>query len=337
MSMFSLSTDAQAQPFKGEKIDPDVTSGHLSHLTPDQQSAFAAFKDIIAKAQLYSPQRPHPVHDEPSLLRFLRARRFDPQKAYKQFADAEAWRKKHNVDALYATFPVDEFERARRFYPRWTGRRDKNGLPVYVYRIASLSGPLQKELNSVPPERRYQRIVALYETMTRFVLRLCTHLPHRTAPTPISSVTTIIDLDRCTLPTLWSLRSHLQEASALATANYPETLSTIAVVNSPSFFPTVWNWIKPWFDEGTRRKVHVLGKDPGPTLRTLIDPKDLPKPYGGDLDWTYEDEPALDDAAKSAIGEMPKGPAIFEDGEVRRPTAPSDSDATAAPSAAGNP
>ncbi len=57
--------------------------------------------------------------------RFLRARRFDPKKAMKQFADSEAWRAKHNVEALYASFPVDEFERARRFYPRWTGRRDK--------------------------------------------------------------------------------------------------------------------------------------------------------------------------------------------------------------------
>lgn len=86
--------------------------------------------------------------------------------------------------------------------------------------------------------------MALYETMTRFALRLCSHLPHRTEPTPITSVTTIIDLEQVSLPALWSLRSHLQEASALATANYPETLSTIAVVNSPSFFPTVWNWIK---------------------------------------------------------------------------------------------
>lgn len=60
-----------------------------------------------------------------SLSRFLRARRFDPHKASKQFADAEAWRAKHNVEALYATFPVDEFENTRRFYPRWTGRRDK--------------------------------------------------------------------------------------------------------------------------------------------------------------------------------------------------------------------
>jgi hypothetical protein len=43
---------------------------------------------------------------------------------------------------------------------------------------------------------------------------------------------------------LWNWRKHLQEASTLATANYPETLSTIAVVNSPSFFPTAWGWIK---------------------------------------------------------------------------------------------
>lgn len=57
--------------------------------------------------------------------RFLRARRFDPAKAQKQFADAESWRAKHNVDELFETFPVDEFEASKRFYPRWTGRRDK--------------------------------------------------------------------------------------------------------------------------------------------------------------------------------------------------------------------
>lgn len=69
--MFSLSNntvDAQAQPFKGEKIEPDVTTGHLHHLTPDQQAAFAAFKEVIAKAQLYTPDKPHPTHDDPSLL-----------------------------------------------------------------------------------------------------------------------------------------------------------------------------------------------------------------------------------------------------------------------------
>ena len=65
--------------------------------------------------------------------------------------------------------------------------------------------------------------------------------------------------------------------------------------------------------------MHVLGKDPGPTLCKLIDPKDLPKVYGGELDWKFEDEPALDDAAKEVLGEMPKGPVVFVDGKVVRP------------------
>jgi hypothetical protein len=42
-----------------------------------------------------------------------------------QFSNAEHWRKRHNVDNLYPSFDVDEFESSKRFYPRWTGRRDK--------------------------------------------------------------------------------------------------------------------------------------------------------------------------------------------------------------------
>jgi hypothetical protein len=88
----------------------------------------------------------------------------------------------------------------------------------------------------------FSRIV-LYEAMIRFVLPLCDYLPHE-PPTPISSVTTIIDLEGVSLSAMWSLRNHLQQASTMATANYPETLNTTAIVNSPSFFPTIWNWIK---------------------------------------------------------------------------------------------
>jgi len=89
--------------------------------------------------------------------------------------------------------------------------------------------------------------VALYEGMTRFVLPLCTDLPHPAASTPISSVTTIIDLQDVSLGSMWTLRNHLQQASTLATANYPETLNNIAVVGAPNFFPTIWGWIKVRF------------------------------------------------------------------------------------------
>ncbi|TRM61172.1 CRAL-TRIO domain-containing protein [Schizophyllum amplum] len=318
-----------------------ILAGRLGHLNEQQQATFAKFKAELESAQLYSPT-PTPSHDDSTLLRFLRARKFDPAAARKQFAATEQWRKENDVDRLFATFDTDEMEAAKRFYPRWTGRRDKTGHPVYVFRLAALQ-PLQKELNAVPPERRYQRIVALWEVMRQFATPLCNYLA-QTAPNPseptsrdpspsnapppdICAVTSIIDLADISFSAMWSLRHHLQEASALATAHYPECMHSTIVVNSPSFFPTIWGWIKAWFDEGTRLKVHVLGRDPGPTLRELIEEGDLPKAYGGTLDFVFEDEPVLDEAAKAVVGEgapgpdgkpqwtlgqVPRGPAVFK-------------------------
>lgn len=63
----------------------------------------------------------------------------------------------------------------------------------------------------------------------------------------------------------------------------------------------------------------MLGRDPGPELRKFIDNENIPKLYGGELDFNFEDEPNLDQASKDAIGEMPKGPVIFKDGIVVKP------------------
>ncbi|KAG6372818.1 CRAL-TRIO domain-containing protein [Boletus reticuloceps] len=296
------------------------TSGPVG--TDERIQQIEALRVHLAREGLYRPATDETPasHNDATLLRFLRARSYDLDKAATHFARTEAWRKQHDVDALFNTFDdVDALESSRRFYPRWTGRRDKHGLPLYVYRLASLDNALRRELDAVPPEKRYQRIVVLYECMIRFVLPLCDYIPHDPPTLPISSVTTIIDLGDVSLRDMWSLRSHHQQASTMATANYPETLHTIAIVNSPSFFPTVWNWIKGWFDEGTRRKIHILGKDPGETLRELIDEEDLPESYGGKLKWVFEDEPCLDNAIQKAIGEMPKGPITFIDGSVIRP------------------
>ncbi|KAJ7081354.1 CRAL/TRIO domain-containing protein [Mycena belliarum] len=292
----------------------NIFSGHLGHLSPQQESALVDFKRLLTEQKLYDPAEPS-TPDDPTLLRFLRARSFDPPAALKQFTDCAAWRQTHDVDNLYATFDSAELETSRRYYPRWTGRRDKNGMPVYVYHLASLDSAVQKELNAVPAERRYQRIIALYEWMTHFIFPVCTAAPHPTQ-TPITCVVTIIDLEGISIGGMWTLRSHLAESARLATANYPETLSTIAIVNAPSFFPTIWGWIKGWFDPGTRNKIHILGRNPSETLLTIIDAENLPSQYGGTLVWEYASEPNLDAPTKELIGKMPKGPVLFADGKV---------------------
>ena len=73
-----------------------------------------------------------------------------------------------------------------------------------------------------------------------------------------------------------------------------------------------------WFDEGTRNKIDILGKDPGPILRELVNAQDLPKVYGGEMEWTFVDEPSLDEDAKKALGEdrMLRGPVLFRGGKA---------------------
>ncbi|KAF8340268.1 CRAL-TRIO domain-containing protein [Cantharellus anzutake] len=293
-------------------------TGHPSNLSATQEDALHKFREEIAAAGLYVPRSTpdgrRASHTDVALLRFLRARRFDVGKAMKQFTDEENWRRKYNVDELYLNFPVDEMEASKKFYPTWTGRRDRRGLPIYVYRLADLDSARQKELSVVSSDRRYQRIIALYEYMLQGVLNLCAALAKDTPsainsasgvtsslpPSQVSSVRTMVDLAGVSLSQLWNIRSHLQQASNLATANYPETLNSIFVLNAPGFFPTAWNWFQGFFDQGTREKIKILGnpsKDPSTldVMTRYIAKENIPKAYGGDLDWTTGDDPKFDE------------------------------------------
>ena len=102
----------------------------------------------------------------PTPSRFLRARKFDVQGAYAQFTSAEDWRRTEQIDQLYDSFSLPEFEMARQLYPQWTGRRDNSGLPVYVFEVATLTkektDPYSKDSSRLEP-----RIVALYEVRGR--------------------------------------------------------------------------------------------------------------------------------------------------------------------------
>lgn len=74
------------------------------------------------------------------------------------------------------------------------------------------------------------RLFALYENLTRFVMPLCTALTDREYPrTPITQSNNIVDISGVGLKQFWNLRGHMQDASTLATAHYPETLDRIFV------------------------------------------------------------------------------------------------------------
>ena len=47
--------------------------------------------------------------------------------------------------------------------------------------------------------------------------------------TPVDQSNNIVDISKVGLKQFWNLRTHLQEASTLATAHYPEILDRIFV------------------------------------------------------------------------------------------------------------
>jgi hypothetical protein len=166
------------------------------------------------------------------------------------------------------------------------------------------------------------RLFALYENLTRFVLPLCSAIKDRPHPeTPITQSNNIVDISGVGLKQFWNLKGHMQDASQLATAHYPETLDRIFIIGAPSFFPTVWSWIKRWFDPITVSKIFILGAaDMKPTLEKYIDIENIPVKYGGKLEYEWGMMPILEPAISDALQWQQDGPLLK--GQRTIPTGP---------------
>jgi hypothetical protein len=136
-----------------------------------------------------------------------------------------------------------------------------------------------------------------------------------------------VDISNVGLKQFWNLKAHMQDASTLATAHYPETLDRIFIIGAPAFFPTVWGWVKRWFDPITVSKIFILSQaNVLPTLSQYIDIDNIPKKYGGNLDFEWGQMPNLESeldaslqwenpATQNGKNTFPIGPIAWEKGE----------------------
>lgn len=118
----------------------------------------------------------------------------------------------------------------------------------------------------------------------------------------------------------------MQAASTLATAHYPETLDRIFIIGAPMFFSTVWGWIKRWFDPITVSKIFILGShEVKSTLESFVEPRNIPKQYGGELEFNWGEMPNLDPIVHETVKwenghkSFPTGPLLWrplDDGET---------------------
>jgi len=237
-------------------------------------------------------------NDTTTLLRYLRARDYAPQGAFKQYSATVAWREKIQLDDMYGEAELAHFEALRRLFPQWTGRRDHRGVPVLAYRVSKIK---HEDLSSTAKKDPSLSSVFLpAEFSTQFVQPLCAKM-HTDKAMPCSIH--IIDLTGVGVNHFWKLRNHLQKSSTMATAHYPESVDKIFIMGAPSFFPTIWGYIQKWFEPALTAKISVLAKsDVMPTLTKYMDAHDIPQWIGGGLEWDYGDHPNLDAEARAMVG-----------------------------------
>ncbi|CAF9913891.1 MAG: hypothetical protein ALECFALPRED_009131 [Alectoria fallacina] len=332
-----MATEASASPANREKpvllSRPSVASEH-------QAKAFAELKALCEKDKLYWPASeiegyPTQGHNEDSnLLRFLVARSYDPQAAYKQYSASATWRRKVSLVQTYDNTDVQIFERLTK-QPQWTGRRDKMGIPLMVYVLSEIRPEDLAQIAKEDPG--LSSIFLPAEYVTNFTQRLCNRVQNDGIV--INKSVNIVDLSNVGLRKFWNLRSLLQTASSMATAHYPETVERIFVVGAPYFFPTIWSLVTRWFDPATTKKIFVLSaSEATKKLTEFIAPENLPQRFGGMLDWTFPMCPVPDAETTEIIGNLadkwvegpirylskPEGDVLVavgsQDGQLRRET-----------------
>ncbi|KAK2462357.1 hypothetical protein APHAL10511_005663 [Amanita phalloides] len=246
--------------------------GRLGNLTVIQQHSLEKLRKELQEEGAFVPER----MDDATLLRFLRARKFDVPKAKLMLVECEKWRREFGVDNLIKNFDFKEKKEVNKYYPQYYHRMDKDGRPVYVERLGQLDFKALYEVTT--PERQIQRLVCEYEKFLTERLPACSSACGH----PVETSCTILDLGGVSLTNFYRVKDYVMQAASIGQNRYPETMGKFYIVNAPWAFSTVWGFIKPWLDEVTVSKINILGNSTSKEeLLKQIPAENLPKEFGG--------------------------------------------------------
>lgn len=245
-------------------------SGFPDDCSPEQLEALAKFRTKVRNMGCTDPP-----YDDPYLLRFLRARKFDLPKTLFMWNNFIKWRKENNVDEIL-TKEFPEIPEAKKYYPHGYFRTDKLGRPIYIERIGHLKfDPLVK---TIPLEKLQMYFVQSYERLIFEIFPACS----RAAGKRVEQTCYIIDLKGAGMKMFSSkMREIINLASKIGQDYYPEILGTMFIINAPMFFSGIWSVIKVFLDEKTVKKIHILGSSYQKEMDKFIAPENLPDFLGG--------------------------------------------------------
>ncbi|XP_041719540.1 SEC14-like protein 1 isoform X1 [Coregonus clupeaformis] len=254
-----------------DKLDADYIRRYLGDLTPLQESCLIRLRHWLQET--HKGKIPKDQH----VLRFLRARDFNLEKAREILCQSLTWRKQHQVDFL-----LDSWERPQLLHDYYTGgwhHHDRDGRPLYILRLGQMD--TKGLVRALGEESLLRQVLSINEEG----LRRCEENT-RVFGRPISCWTCLVDLEGLNMRHLWrpGVKALLRIIEVVE-ANYPETLGRLLILRAPRVFPVLWTLVSPFIDENTRKKFLVYaGNDyQGPGgLVDYIDREVIPDFLGGD-------------------------------------------------------
>ncbi|KAL2187797.1 CRAL/TRIO domain-containing protein [Thermothelomyces heterothallicus CBS 203.75] len=257
-----------------DKLPPADRTGELRerHLEPAGLESAAVFRERLWSFILA---------DEPDVLvlRFLRARKWDVDRAVAMLASAVGWRHERRLEADVIRrgdavgpggpdAPADDgsFLAQYRSGKAYVRGSDRERRPVFVIRVRLHDPKLQSA-----------------EAMERFVLHnietIRTTLRH-----PREKACLLFDLTGFGLK---NMDFHVVKFLVqVFEARYPEYLGVVLVHNAPFVFWGVWKVIRPWLDPVIASKINFTSG--GADLARFIAPEELQTCFGGKDGWEYK-------------------------------------------------
>jgi len=253
------------------KLDADYIRRCLGDLTPLQESRLIQLKKWVS--ELHHGKVP----GDSTLLRFLRARDFNIEKARELLSNSLIWRKKNQVDKMMSNYQAPHV--IKDYFPGGWHHTDKDGHPLYLLRLGQMD--VKGLVKSVGEDGLLKHTLHICEEG----LNLCEEATQNLGR-PISTWTMLVDLEGLNMRHLWrpGIRT-LLKVIEIVEANYPETMSFVLIIRAPRVFPILWTLVSTFIDENTRQKFLFYGGNDYQDEGGLIDymPKEfIPDFLGGE-------------------------------------------------------